>query len=147
VEASLTKRTRLLRFVLMLSEGAKRSGRQSTTSRVFRIQTWCLLWRECRTSRIVGRSSNRRNTQIWASSGPGCSRDTTKKLKGSDSCQLSNICRLLSEGSSKFIFHGELVRHAKQPFATTLDQLRQRACDLESRLDALQQIMLLHLFS
>jgi len=72
---------------------------------------------------------------------------TYQELRGSDSCQLSNICRLLTEGSSKFIFHGELVRHAKQPFATTLDQLRQRTCDLESRLDVLQQIKLLHLFS
>jgi hypothetical protein len=72
---------------------------------------------------------------------------TYRELRGSDSWQLSNICRLLTEGSSKFIFHGVLVRHAKQPFATTLDQLRQRTCDLGPRLDVLQQIKLLHLFS
>jgi hypothetical protein len=72
---------------------------------------------------------------------------TYRELRGSDSWQLSNICRLLTEGSSKFIFHGVLVRHAKLPFATTLDQWRQRTCDLESRLDALLQIKLLHLFS
>jgi len=72
---------------------------------------------------------------------------TYRVLGGSASWQLSNVCRLLTEGSSKFIFHGELVRHAKQPFATTLDQLRQRTCDLGPRLDVLQQIKLLHLFS
>jgi hypothetical protein len=72
---------------------------------------------------------------------------TYRELRGSDSWQLSSICRLLTEGSSKLIFRGELVRHAKQPFATTLDQLRQRTCDLESCLDALQQIKPLRLFS